>query len=77
MQRAYLQFIVVILYTDKVLIFKNIFLGGKTVHGFSFLFLGQKCERLLLYLYCHELSIEFQEPVPASVSCLPQYFLGE
>lgn len=37
---------------------------------FPFFVLVQKCERLLLYLYCHELSIEFQEPVPASVSCL-------
>lgn len=36
----------------------------------SCLFLCKKCERLLLYLYCHELSIEFQEPVPASVSLL-------
>ncbi|XP_043931976.1 E3 ubiquitin-protein ligase TRIM33-like [Protopterus annectens] len=30
-----------------------------------------KCERLLLYLYCHELGIEFQEPVPASI---PNYY---
>ncbi|GCB73317.1 hypothetical protein scyTo_0002473 [Scyliorhinus torazame] len=29
------------------------------------------CERLLLYLYCHEMSIAFQEPVPSSV---PDYY---
>ncbi|XP_067863395.1 E3 ubiquitin-protein ligase TRIM33 isoform X2 [Heptranchias perlo] len=31
----------------------------------------RKCERLLLYLYCHEMSIAFQEPVPSSV---PDYY---
>lgn len=28
----------------------------------------QKCERLLLYIFCHELSMGFREPVPSSVS---------
>lgn len=28
----------------------------------------QKCERLLLYIFCHELSIGFRDPVPTSVS---------
>ncbi|KAK3540457.1 hypothetical protein QTP70_031008 [Hemibagrus guttatus] len=31
----------------------------------------RRCERLLLYLFCHELSVEFQEPVPPSV---PNYY---
>uniref|UniRef100_A0A4W3KHP6 RING-type E3 ubiquitin transferase n=1 Tax=Callorhinchus milii TaxID=7868 RepID=A0A4W3KHP6_CALMI len=31
----------------------------------------RKCERLLLYLFCHEMSIAFQEPVPSSV---PDYY---
>uniref|UniRef100_A0A8B9HVI8 E3 ubiquitin-protein ligase TRIM33 n=1 Tax=Astyanax mexicanus TaxID=7994 RepID=A0A8B9HVI8_ASTMX len=31
----------------------------------------RKCERLLLYLFCHELSVEFQEPVSSSV---PNYY---
>ncbi|XP_066500215.1 E3 ubiquitin-protein ligase TRIM33 isoform X2 [Hoplias malabaricus] len=31
----------------------------------------RKCERLLLYVFCHELSVEFQEPVPSSV---PNYY---
>ncbi|XP_069797606.1 E3 ubiquitin-protein ligase TRIM33 isoform X2 [Narcine bancroftii] len=31
----------------------------------------RKSERLLLYLYCHEMSIAFQEPVPSSV---PDYY---
>ncbi|XP_060788352.1 E3 ubiquitin-protein ligase TRIM33 isoform X2 [Neoarius graeffei] len=31
----------------------------------------RKCERLLLYLFCHELSVEFQEPVPPTV---PNYY---
>ncbi|TSO77772.1 E3 ubiquitin-protein ligase TRIM33 [Bagarius yarrelli] len=31
----------------------------------------RRCERLLLYLFCHELSVEFQEPVPSSV---PNYY---
>ncbi|KAL2076278.1 hypothetical protein ACEWY4_028124 [Coilia grayii] len=31
----------------------------------------RKCERLLLYVFCHELSIEFQEPVPSTV---PNYY---
>uniref|UniRef100_A0AAR2JRJ7 E3 ubiquitin-protein ligase TRIM33 n=1 Tax=Pygocentrus nattereri TaxID=42514 RepID=A0AAR2JRJ7_PYGNA len=31
----------------------------------------RKCERLLLYIFCHELSVEFQEPVPSSV---PNYY---
>ncbi|XP_020945667.1 E3 ubiquitin-protein ligase TRIM33 isoform X3 [Sus scrofa] len=43
---------------------------GKTVQGLSPVD-QRKCERLLLYLYCHELSIEFQEPVPASI---PNYY---
>eukprot|EP00079_Xenopus_tropicalis_P033036 XP_017946807.1 PREDICTED: E3 ubiquitin-protein ligase TRIM33 isoform X5 [Xenopus tropicalis] len=43
---------------------------GKTVQGLSPVD-QMKCERLLLYLYCHELSIEFQEPVPASI---PNYY---
>ncbi|XP_060100437.1 transcription intermediary factor 1-alpha-like [Heteronotia binoei] len=29
----------------------------------------RKCERLLLYLYCHEMSLAFQEPVPPTVPC--------
>ncbi|XP_006810730.2 E3 ubiquitin-protein ligase TRIM33-like [Neolamprologus brichardi] len=28
----------------------------------------RKCERLLLYIFCHELSVGFREPVPSSVS---------
>uniref|UniRef100_A0A6I8N2W7 E3 ubiquitin-protein ligase TRIM33 n=1 Tax=Ornithorhynchus anatinus TaxID=9258 RepID=A0A6I8N2W7_ORNAN len=43
---------------------------GKTAQGLSPMD-QRKCERLLLYLYCHELSIEFQEPVPASI---PNYY---
>ncbi|CAH2220660.1 E3 ubiquitin- ligase TRIM33 isoform X1 [Pelobates cultripes] len=43
---------------------------GKTVQGLNPVD-QMKCERLLLYLYCHELSIEFQEPVPASI---PNYY---
>ncbi|XP_057242069.1 transcription intermediary factor 1-alpha, partial [Malurus melanocephalus] len=31
----------------------------------------RKCERLLLYLYCHEMSPAFQEPVPPTV---PDYY---
>nr|XP_056702598.1 transcription intermediary factor 1-alpha-like [Euleptes europaea] len=31
----------------------------------------RKCERLLLYLYCHETSLAFQEPVPPTV---PDYY---
>ncbi|XP_063064764.1 E3 ubiquitin-protein ligase TRIM33 isoform X3 [Engraulis encrasicolus] len=31
----------------------------------------RRCERLLLYLFCHELSIEFQEPVSPNV---PNYY---
>uniref|UniRef100_A0A673ML91 E3 ubiquitin-protein ligase TRIM33 n=1 Tax=Sinocyclocheilus rhinocerous TaxID=307959 RepID=A0A673ML91_9TELE len=31
----------------------------------------RRCERLLLHVFCHELSTEFQEPVPASV---PNYY---
>ncbi|XP_029428319.1 E3 ubiquitin-protein ligase TRIM33 isoform X4 [Rhinatrema bivittatum] len=43
---------------------------GKTVQGLNPVD-QRKCERLLLYLYCHELSIEFQEPVPATI---PNYY---
>ncbi|XP_073469584.1 E3 ubiquitin-protein ligase TRIM33 [Aquarana catesbeiana] len=43
---------------------------GKTVQGLNPLD-QMKCERLLLYLYCHELSIEFQEPVPLTI---PNYY---
>ncbi|KAH0518404.1 E3 ubiquitin-protein ligase TRIM33 [Microtus ochrogaster] len=43
---------------------------GKTAQGLSPVD-QRKCERLLLYLYCHELSIEFQEPVPVSI---PNYY---
>ncbi|KAM9003093.1 E3 ubiquitin-protein ligase TRIM33 [Sarcophilus harrisii] len=43
---------------------------GKTAQGLSPMD-QRKCERLLLYLYCHELSIEFQEPVPVSI---PNYY---
>ncbi|XP_069075009.1 E3 ubiquitin-protein ligase TRIM33 isoform X1 [Pleurodeles waltl] len=43
---------------------------GKTTQGLNSVD-QRKCERLLLYLYCHELSIEFQEPVPASI---PNYY---
>ncbi|XP_044144443.1 E3 ubiquitin-protein ligase TRIM33 isoform X1 [Bufo gargarizans] len=43
---------------------------GKTVQGLNPVD-QMKCERLLLYIYCHELSIEFQEPVPASI---PNYY---
>ncbi|NWI13322.1 TIF1A factor, partial [Crypturellus soui] len=31
----------------------------------------RKCERLLLYLYCHEMSLAFQDPVPLTV---PDYY---
>ncbi|TRY82436.1 hypothetical protein DNTS_007886 [Danionella cerebrum] len=31
----------------------------------------RRCERLLLYVFCHELSTEFQEPVPSSI---PNYY---
>ncbi|XP_061592618.1 E3 ubiquitin-protein ligase TRIM33 isoform X1 [Cololabis saira] len=31
----------------------------------------RRCERLLLYIYCHELSMGFREPVPSSV---PNYY---
>uniref|UniRef100_A0A8C3HHD4 RING-type E3 ubiquitin transferase n=1 Tax=Chrysemys picta bellii TaxID=8478 RepID=A0A8C3HHD4_CHRPI len=31
----------------------------------------RKCERLLLYLYCHEMSLAFQDPVPPTV---PEYY---
>ncbi|XP_054844565.1 transcription intermediary factor 1-alpha-like [Eublepharis macularius] len=31
----------------------------------------KRCERLLLYLYCHEMSLAFQEPVPPTV---PGYY---
>uniref|UniRef100_G3NML3 E3 ubiquitin-protein ligase TRIM33 n=1 Tax=Gasterosteus aculeatus aculeatus TaxID=481459 RepID=G3NML3_GASAC len=31
----------------------------------------RKCERLLLHIFCHELSVGFREPVPSSV---PNYF---
>nr|XP_020656092.1 transcription intermediary factor 1-alpha isoform X4 [Pogona vitticeps] len=31
----------------------------------------RKCERLLLYLYCHEMSLAFQDPVPPMV---PDYY---
>ncbi|KAM4700329.1 E3 ubiquitin-protein ligase TRIM33 isoform 5-T5 [Discoglossus pictus] len=43
---------------------------GKTVQGLNPVD-QKKCERLLLYLYCHELSIEFQEPVPVTI---PNYY---
>ncbi|KAM5182064.1 E3 ubiquitin-protein ligase TRIM33 isoform 3-T3 [Mantella aurantiaca] len=43
---------------------------GKTVQGLNPVD-QMKCERLLLYLYCHELSIEFQEPVPLTI---PNYY---
>ncbi|XP_015197734.2 E3 ubiquitin-protein ligase TRIM33 isoform X2 [Lepisosteus oculatus] len=43
---------------------------GKTVHGLNPID-QRKCERLLLYLFCHELSVEFHEPVPASI---PNYY---
>ncbi|XP_072282234.1 E3 ubiquitin-protein ligase TRIM33 isoform X2 [Pyxicephalus adspersus] len=43
---------------------------GKTVQGLNPVD-QKKCERLLLYLYCHELSIEFQEPVPLTI---PNYY---
>ncbi|XP_069489495.1 E3 ubiquitin-protein ligase TRIM33 isoform X5 [Ambystoma mexicanum] len=43
---------------------------GKTTQGLNSVD-QRKCERLLLYLHCHELSIEFQEPVPASI---PNYY---
>ncbi|MBN3311075.1 TIF1A factor, partial [Amia calva] len=32
----------------------------------------RRCERLLLYLFCHELSADFQEPVPPSI--VPDYY---
>lgn len=35
---------------------------------FFFILCLQKCERLLLYIFCHELSIGFRDPVPISVS---------
>lgn len=31
----------------------------------------RKCERLLLFLYCHEMSLAFQDPVPLTV---PDYY---
>ncbi|XP_023687160.1 E3 ubiquitin-protein ligase TRIM33 isoform X2 [Paramormyrops kingsleyae] len=31
----------------------------------------RRCQRLLLYIFCHELSVEFQEPVSSSV---PNYY---
>uniref|UniRef100_A0AAQ6IB08 E3 ubiquitin-protein ligase TRIM33 n=1 Tax=Anabas testudineus TaxID=64144 RepID=A0AAQ6IB08_ANATE len=31
----------------------------------------RRCERLLLYIFCHELSVGFREPVPSSV---PNYY---
>ncbi|XP_074123910.1 transcription intermediary factor 1-alpha isoform X2 [Sminthopsis crassicaudata] len=31
----------------------------------------RKCERLLLFLYCHEMSLAFQDPVPSTV---PDYY---
>ncbi|XP_073506604.1 transcription intermediary factor 1-alpha isoform X1 [Phyllobates terribilis] len=31
----------------------------------------RKCERILLYLFCHEMSLPFQEPVPLTV---PDYY---
>jgi len=31
----------------------------------------RKCERLLLYIFCHELSVGFRDPVPSSV---PNYY---
>ncbi|XP_034027863.1 E3 ubiquitin-protein ligase TRIM33 isoform X3 [Thalassophryne amazonica] len=31
----------------------------------------RRCERLLLYIFCHELSVGFREPVPSSV---PDYY---
>ncbi|XP_028848579.1 E3 ubiquitin-protein ligase TRIM33 isoform X3 [Denticeps clupeoides] len=31
----------------------------------------RRCERLLLYIFCHEMSVEFQEPVSSSV---PNYY---
>ncbi|XP_018424979.1 PREDICTED: E3 ubiquitin-protein ligase TRIM33 isoform X1 [Nanorana parkeri] len=43
---------------------------GKTVQGLNPVD-QMKCERLLLYIYCHELSIEFQEPVPLTI---PNYY---
>ncbi|XP_068125800.1 E3 ubiquitin-protein ligase TRIM33 isoform X2 [Hyperolius riggenbachi] len=43
---------------------------GKTSQGLNSID-QMKCERLLLYLYCHELSIEFQEPVPSTI---PNYY---
>ncbi|XP_040193378.1 E3 ubiquitin-protein ligase TRIM33 isoform X3 [Rana temporaria] len=43
---------------------------GKTVQGLNPLD-QMNCERLLLYLYCHELSIAFQEPVPLTI---PNYY---
>ncbi|KAM4796329.1 E3 ubiquitin-protein ligase TRIM33 isoform 2-T2 [Rhinophrynus dorsalis] len=43
---------------------------GKTAQGLNPVD-QKKCERLLLYLYCHELSIEFQEPVPSTI---PNYY---
>ncbi|MBN3307003.1 TRI33 ligase, partial [Amia calva] len=43
---------------------------GKTAHGLSPED-QRKCERLLLYIYCHELSVEFHEPVPSSI---PNYY---
>ncbi|KAK1152664.1 hypothetical protein AOXY_G30764 [Acipenser oxyrinchus oxyrinchus] len=43
---------------------------GKTVHGLSPTD-QRKCERLLLYIFCHELSVEFHEPVSTSI---PNYY---
>lgn len=43
---------------------------GKAVHGLSPTD-QRKCERLLLYIFCHELSVEFHEPVSASI---PNYY---
>lgn len=35
---------------------------------FAFILFKQKCERLLLRIYCNELSTDFQDPVTPSVS---------
>ncbi|XP_070612414.1 transcription intermediary factor 1-alpha [Erythrolamprus reginae] len=47
--------------------------GGKTLEGSLVLapIDQRKCERLLLYLYCHEMSLAFQDPVPPTV---PDYY---
>lgn len=40
----------------------------KGVSIIVFAFCWQRCERLLLYVFCHELSVGFRKPVPSSVS---------